>query len=131
MGVQTSPLSRVITEGDILPHGSSHNHGSCSKVTDQAVPSVLPTISPEAVEEILYGERPVKDNLNSSSQSSKCLTSTIENYNRISRSQVKNTLQIMMDPSPVYDLDLTQLPLITKKEPLDLGHVERSELHGG
>lgn len=128
VGTQTALSGR---EGIPLT-GSSYNQGSCPRVTDQAVPAVLPFIQPNAEEERLFEERLVESlHTATISQSSKGLPcSSVTSSIRMGENEAKSSVQSIIEPSPVYDLDLTQLPLIIKKEPCDSSHIERRVAYG-
>ena len=126
VGTQTSLSSNTTTENVLLLTDSSPR-----VVTDQAVPTVLPTIPHDAVEERLYGERPVEGSHSVTNQSSNDLPiCSSMRCNKMSESEFTRTVPCMLEPSPVYDLDLTQLPVIIKQEPYDFGDIKRRIVYG-
>ena len=109
-----------------------HLQGSGAGISDQSVPTILPPLPDSAEDERLFGKEGVGK---CHQQPAAGLSSTNSSYSDSNQLQLvgsgtRSCMRYNMDPSPVYDLDLTQLPLLIERETCDSVRIERKVVYG-
>lgn len=142
--VGTQTMLPRCTESEPLA-GNSHEVQSREiGISDQSVPSIIPPIPVYAEDERLFEEEGGADKRQQQQQEKSqqqqqhhqqvvtSLSSKNSFYSNPSRlgSSGRSCVRYDMDPSPVYDLDLTQLPMVIEKETCDSVRIERKVVYG-